>query len=177
MIYKKSTVKCDILINGVPMEDAYKHQIVSYSDKLEFTFKGKNQSFVFNLEDSFLDFFLNPDYVFEKKFVQFGLVLRIKMRVVDDRHKSIETMYQLKQELTTHKITFDKLNSESRVYKFIQRSLTSEFSENEIREYMKAIQNSYVLFFRHIETREISVLNDITIMKTRVPVSWYRLIF
>jgi hypothetical protein len=87
------------------------------------------------------------------------------MRIVDDKHISTESIYQLKQELATHKATFDKLNSESRVYRFILQSLTDDFNGNELREYFKAIQNSYVLFYKHIETQEISVLNDMTIMR------------
>jgi hypothetical protein len=95
------------------------------------------------------------------------------MRIIDEKHKSTETIYQLKQELTSHKATLDKLATESRVYKFIQRILTSEFNENELREYMKAIQNSYVLFTRHKETQEMSILNDTNLMKSTIFVNKY----
>jgi hypothetical protein len=66
MIYKKSAFKVDILINNIPMEDAHKFQIKNYNDTLEFVFKDKNQGFLFKLEEYFLDFILNSDYVYEK---------------------------------------------------------------------------------------------------------------
>jgi hypothetical protein len=67
VINKKSTTKVDVLVNGIPMEDAHKYEISLSNDELVFEFQNnKNKIFVFNLEDYFLEFFINPEFIFEK---------------------------------------------------------------------------------------------------------------
>jgi hypothetical protein len=65
MIYKKSPRKIDIVMNEKIIEDANKIQISGCDERFEFSLKNKIW-FNFKLEDYFLEYFLNPDFVFEK---------------------------------------------------------------------------------------------------------------
>jgi hypothetical protein len=95
------------------------------------------------------------------------LNVKIGMHIIDTKPEKVEKMNQLKQELSIHKTTMDRLVTESRMYKFIERTLIGDFQEAQLREYMKAIQNAFVLYSRHIEKQESSILNE-TILKSKI---------
>jgi hypothetical protein len=65
-VFKKSASKVDVKMNSALMSDANKILVTNYNQKIIFEFRDNKFNFVFNLEDCFLDFFLNSDYVYEK---------------------------------------------------------------------------------------------------------------